>query len=296
MKRRTLQVREPAGLAAFLATEIGLPPAAARALVERGAVYLDGRRCRDAALRLKPGQVVTAVLEESGQSAAAPRPGPAPELSVLHLDGALLAVNKPAGLPSQPTPGGAANLLDLASARLGRPAGLVHRLDKETSGVIVFGRTPEATSALAAQFRRGTVRKQYLAVAGPGLPPAGRIDLPISKDPSRPGRYRASRSANGVPALTEYRRLSEGEDHCLVELSPHTGRTHQLRAHLTAVGCPIAGDLRYGGAAAVAGAPVERCLLHASLLELDHPEEPGRRLALRAPLPPDMERFFRTPG
>jgi 23S rRNA pseudouridine1911/1915/1917 synthase len=297
MRRRTLQVRDAsADLAAFVAAETGLSPAAARALVERGAVYLDGKRCRDPRLRLKPGHIVTAVLEEAGRSAAAEPPAtPAPELAILHQDGALLAVNKPAGLPSQPTPGGAANLLDLVGARLGRPAGLVHRLDRETSGVIVFGLTSAATRALAAQLREGTAHKQYLAVVAPGLPAAGRIDLPISRDPSRPGRYRATRSANGVPALTEYRRLREGEDHCLVELSPRTGRTHQLRAHLAAIGCPIAGDLRYGGAATVAGEPVRRCLLHARRLELDHPADPGRRLAIEAPLPPDLERFFRTP-
>jgi 23S rRNA pseudouridine1911/1915/1917 synthase len=179
------------------------------------------------------------------------------------------------------------------SERLGREAGLVHRLDKETSGVTVFGKTPAATTDLARQFREGEARKRYLAVVKPGLAPSGRIDLPLSKDPSRPGRYRATRAANGVPALTEYARLFESEDHALVSLLPKTGRTHQLRAHLAALGCPIAGDRRYGGQEQVAGAPAERCLLHAHALAI---ASGGVARSFLAPLPPDLGRVFEADG
>jgi len=295
VKRRTLEVSpgsEGVPVQRLVREELKLPDAEAKALIERGAVYLDGRRCRDGDVRLRAKQKVTVVLEESG-AASLSAPAAGPSLEVLYEDGALIAVNKPAGLPAQPTPGGATNLLGLVSERLGREAGLVHRLDRDTSGVTVFARTAEATGDLARQFREGSARKRYLAAVKPGLAPSGRIDLPISKDPSRPGRYRATRAANGVPALTEYARLFESADHALVSLLPRTGRTHQLRAHLTALGCPIAGDRRYGGQEVIAGAPAERCLLHAHALAIS---SGGRSLVLVAPLPPDLARLFEADG
>jgi 23S rRNA pseudouridine1911/1915/1917 synthase len=165
---------------------------------------------------------------------------------------------------------------------------LVHRLDRETSGVVLFGKTKVATSELAGAFRRGQVEKTYLAVTRPGLAREGSVDLPLSRDPSRPGRFRATRAAHGVPALTEWRLLFSGP-FCLVELRPRTGRTHQLRAHLTALGAPIAGDVRYGGAKSLAGLPAERCLLHAWTLRLGE-------LRVEAPLPPDIQVFFDRAG
>ena len=181
------------------------------------------------------------------------------------------------------------------SAHLGRTAGLVHRLDRETSGVTVFGKSPKATSALAAEFREGGARKRYLAACGPSLPERGTIDLPLSKDPSRPGRFRATRAANGVPAVTDYVRLHAAEDHALVALFPKTGRTHQLRAHLAALGAPIAGDKRYGGQPAVAGRKAERCLLHAQALCIAHPET-RQLLLLEAPPPDDLASVFAADG
>lgn len=295
MKRRTLEVgsgSEGLPVQRLVRQELQLADAEAKALIDRGAVYVDGRRCRDGGTRLRAKQKVTVVLEESGGSSLS-APDASPSLVVLYEDDALIAVDKPPGLPAQPTPGGALSLLKLVSERLGRDAGLVHRLDRETSGVTVFAKTAAATRELARQFREGKARKRYLAAVKPGLAPAGRIDLPISKDPSRPGRYRATRAANGVPALTEYTRLFESADHALVSLLPRTGRTHQLRAHLTALGCPIAGDLRYGGQEVVAGAPAGRCLLHAHALSVTSAGAP--RLFI-APLPADLARLFEADG
>ncbi len=282
-------------VAEALEAELGLPPSEARRLVEVGAVYVGGRRCREAGTRLLAGQVVTVVLEETGQSPLEAAPAP-PALRVLFEDGDVLAVDKPAGVTAQPTEarvGG--SLVDLAGAHLGRPAGLVHRLDRETSGVTVFGKTPQATSGLAAEFREGHARKRYLAATGPGLPPSGFVDLPLSRDPSRPGRWRATRAANGVPAETDFRTLHAGGAFCLVELLPRTGRTHQLRAHLTALGAPILGDARYGGAEQAGGLSAPRCLLHAQALEVRHPRT-GRPLRLEAPVPGDLQRFFEAAG
>jgi 23S rRNA pseudouridine1911/1915/1917 synthase len=300
MKRRTFRVEaahtgRPLGEA--LAAELGVPREEAERLVGVGAVYVAGRRSRDAGARLTAGQVVTVVLEEGGQSPLAAPPASAPALRILHEDADVIAVDKPAGMTAQPTEGRVGDsLVDRVGEYLKRPAGLVHRLDRETSGVTVFGKTPQATTALAEEFREGRARKRYLAAVGPvPLPAQGTIDLPLSKDPSRPGRWRATRTANGIPALTEYRVLHAGPDFCLVELLPQTGRTHQLRAHLTALGAPILGDKRYGGAARAGGLEAPRCLLHAQALELGHPRT-GALVRFEASLPEDLARFFAAAG
>jgi 23S rRNA pseudouridine1911/1915/1917 synthase len=273
MKRRTFNVAEAAPLERLLAEALPCSPREAQALVRRGAAYVDGRRAQAAAL-VQPGARVLVVLEEAGTSAWAAAPA-ATALVLLHEDEDVLAVDKPAGVTAQPTPSRTgASLLDQASAYLGRTAGLVHRLDRETSGVTVFGKHPEATSRLAAAFREGRAAKVYLAATAPGLPAEGTITLPLSRDPSRPGRWRASAQANGLSAETRYRRLFEVEVSG-VALFPRTGRTHQLRAHLAAIGHPIVGDALYGGP------PGPRCLLHARRLEV-------LGLRLEAPVPGDL--------
>jgi 23S rRNA pseudouridine1911/1915/1917 synthase len=299
MKRRTHVVGpgEAGALLPLLARVLGVGEVEARALVQRGAVYVQGRRLREPGAAVREGQTLLAVLEEAGVSTLAPASAPPPALRVLFEDAELVAVDKPAGLTAQPTEGRAGDsLLDVVGALLGGAApGLVHRLDRETSGVTVFGRTARATSALAAQFREGTARKRYLAACAPALPPSGRVDLPLSRDPARPGRFRATRAANGVPALTDFTRLHLAADHALVALFPQTGRTHQLRAHLAALASPICGDARYGGAPQVGGAPAGRCLLHAQGLALQHPTR-GTPLLLEAPVPEDLARLFVAAG
>jgi len=284
VKRRTFAVTSAGRIEAALREGLDLPAAEARALVERGAVYLAGRRVKDLSTRVGPGQSVMVVLEESGQAVTAAR-APAPALVVLLETDDVLAVDKPPGITAQPTPGRSGDsLLDLASAHLGYEAGLVHRLDKETSGVTIFGKHQAATSALAAEFREGGARKEYLAVVASGVPERGSIDLPLSKDPSRPGRWRASRQANGLSALTRFERREDDGDHALVALFPETGRTHQLRAHLAALGFPIVGDRLYGGGEG------PRCLLHARRLSLE-----ALGLIIDAPLPPDLARWHDLP-
>ena len=274
MKRRT--VLATAGrLDAVLAAALAVPLAQAQALISRGAVYVDGKRCQAAQLKVSAGQKLSAVLEEGGQSVTALAPKQAP-LVVIFEDEALLVVDKAAGVVAQPTEGRVGDsLIDLARYHLQATPGLVHRLDRETSGVTIFGKTPEATSALAAEFREGRAKKRYLAVTAPGLPARGEIDLPLSRDPARPGRWRASKGSQGIDALTQYVRLSAGEAAATVELFPLTGRTHQLRAHLSGIGFPIRGDKLYGGVADV------RCLLHAQRLEVL-----GR--TFEAPVPADL--------
>lgn len=291
LKRRLFDVSpaDAGPLVPLVAARLGFSAAEALALVRRGAVYLSGKRTQEPTRLAKAGERVLVVLEESGVSVLA-EAAQAPSLRVLYEDGALLAVDKPAGLPAQPTPGGATSLAALATAHLGHAAGLVHRLDKGTTGVTLFGVTDEATSALAAAFRTGRVQKQYLAATGPGLPEAGTVALPLSRDPSRPGRWRASARAHGVEAVTEYRRLGIAAGYALAVLWPRTGRTHQLRAHLTSLGAPLLGDVLYGGARTA-----ERPLLHAHALVFPHPET-GAALTLVAPVPEDMARLFEDSG
>lgn len=275
MKRRTFENDAPRALVNAVAATLGEPVQAAKARIEAGAVYVDGRRVSSAAAPLPVGARVTVVLEAGGVSSEQPRPAVAALVILSERDG-LIAVNKPPGLPAQPTPDGEPNLLDLVSAHLGREAGLVHRLDRETSGVTVFGTSPESTSRLAAAFREGAVQKEYVAVVGRGFPERGRIDTPLQRDPSRPGRWRALDSGNGIPAATRFERERDGA-HCLVRLFPETGRTHQLRAHLTSLGFPIVGDRLYGGDKG------PRCLLHAHRLRLVGEQ-------FEAPIPDDVLR------
>lgn len=261
MKRRTV-IATAGRLDDVLARALPVPLAEARALIARGAVYLEGKRCQSTDAPVRAGQKLSAVLEEGGRSVTAPAARLAP-LDVLFEDDELLVVNKPAGVVAQPTRGRVGDsLIDLARAYLRAEPGLVHRLDRETSGVTVFGKTPEATRALAEEFREGRAQKRYLAITGPGLPERGEIDLPLSKDSSRPGRWRASKTHQGIDAFTRFARLSTNAEYSVVELFPRTGRTHQLRAHLAGIGFPIRGDKLYGGS------PGTRCLLHAQRLEV----------------------------
>ncbi len=291
MKRRLFDVTsaEAGPLVPLLAARLSVSSADAEALVRRGAVYTAGKRTQEPATHVRAGDRVLVVLEESGRSVLLPETAPG-VLRVLFEDAALLAVDKPAGLPAIATPGGARSLAALAAVHLGHAAGLVHRLDKGTTGLTLFGVSPEATSALALAFRTGQVRKQYLAATGPGLPERGTVALPLSRDPSRKGRWRASAAAHGVQAVTDFRRLGLGEGYALAVLWPRTGRTHQLRAHLASAGAPLLGDVLYGGARLA-----ERPLLHAHALVLAHPET-GAALTLVAPLPMDLGRLFAESG
>src|SRR5262249_60695910 len=136
------------------------------------AVHPGGGRRRARAAGGAAHAVRLVVPGGGGRRPPAPLPAP-PPLRIVHEDAQVLAVDKPAGLAAQPTPGGVSSLLLLVSAHLGREAGLVHRLDRDTTGVMVFGKSPEATSALAASFRTGAARKQYLAGTPPGRPASG---------------------------------------------------------------------------------------------------------------------------
>ena len=269
----------------FIAERGGISRGVARRTLDAGGVFLDGRRCKVASRGVHPGQRIQVNLEEGGRSAAAVQPLEPARL--LYADADLAAVDKPAGVPAQATlttDRGA--LPELVSALLGSPATLVHRLDRETSGVTVFARSPAAAAALAEAFRTGGPEKTYLALtARPPSPPVGRIEAALGMDPARPGLRRVSSA--GDPAATRYRTLAIGPGGALVEARPETGRTHQIRVHLAHLRAPLLGDARYGGPRRVGEVAVPRVMLHALRLELQHPVT-GAPLAFEAPVPPDF--------
>lgn len=190
---------------------------------------------------------------------------PVPEL--IYLDASLLVVNKPTGLLA--VPGRGADKQDCLSARLQQKfpdALVVHRLDMATSGLMVFARGAEMQSRLSQMFREREVGKRYVAmVAGKVDPPTGEVNLPIAADWSnRP--LRKIDTELGKPSLTRYRLLAHDTDASRMELEPVSGRTHQLRVHMAAIGHPILGDALYGDAASAS-----RLLLHACRLSFVHP-------------------------
>ena len=210
---------------------------------------------------------------------------------VICQDAEILALNKPAGLSSQ---GGRAqvNTLDellWAFARPGkaRPR-LVHRLDRDTSGVILTARTKPAAGFLGKAVMARQLTKTYLAIVAPGSPqPAsGTIEAPLRREMLGREAYMrvcAPDHPDAEAALTRYRTLASTPEAALVELQPETGRMHQLRVHLQSLGRPIAGDARYGGALVVAGRPVPRLMLHAAALEFPHPAGGARRIEAEPP-------------
>ncbi|KPD14247.1 RluA family pseudouridine synthase [Phaeobacter sp. 11ANDIMAR09] len=207
---------------------------------------------------------------------------PQDPLEILHHDAQILVVNKPAGLLS--VPGRGEHLADCLLSRVQAAfpeALLVHRLDRDTSGVMVFGVTPHAQRNLSMQFEKRTTRKAYVArLAGRLEPRAGEVDLPLIVDwPNRPRQMVCQDS--GKPALTEYRVVKYGEGETRVRLTPMTGRTHQLRVHMMALGHAILGDPLYATGAA---RDFPRMMLHSEELRVKHPDS-GESMKFRAKAP-----------
>ncbi len=277
-------------------------------LCRTGQIRVDGKRV-DAATRLLSGQSVRVPPLPEGSP---PPPPPVPlnaatlrelEGMVVYRDDTLIVVNKPYGLPVQGGPG-ILRHLDGMMEGLRQGAGdkprLVHRIDRDTSGLLVLARTPGVAAKLAAAFRSRHVQKTYWAVvAGRPSPQQGEVSLPLVKFGGLRGGERVAVAdadeEGAASAVTRYRTLdAAGRKISWLELSPVTGRTHQLRVHCVALGAPIVGDDKYGGQAAqIEGLP-PRLHLHARALALPHPR--GGLLELEADLPPHMAETFRTIG
>ena len=223
-------------------------------------------------------------MQPSAKLPPAPEPyhPPLGPIAILHRDAMLLVVDKPPGLLS--VPGKAAGASDCLIARLHRMDGatrLVHRLDRDTSGVMVFARCARAQRHLGRQFERRYVEKRYVARVAGRLEGAGEVDLPLCADwPNRP-RQRVSH-AQGRPALTRWEVLGHDGASTRVALTPLTGRAHQLRVHMAELGHPILGDPLYGPV--YAGPQAERLMLHAERLAFRHPDG-GAPVAFARPAP-----------
>ncbi|WP_293676696.1 RluA family pseudouridine synthase [uncultured Phenylobacterium sp.] len=221
---------------------------------------------------------------------------------VLYEDAKVLALNKPAGLSSQGGRGQVHTLDELlwAFAKPGkaRPR-LIHRLDRDTSGVILTAKTKPAAGFLGKALMRRAFSKTYLAIVTPGPPEprGGVIDLPLRRDEQGREAYMrvcAPDHPDAEAARSRYRTLKDAAGAALLELAPETGRMHQLRVHLAALGRPIAGDARYGGALVVGGHAVPRLMLHAAALSFPHPGGGTKRL--EAPPPADLAGLITTLG
>lgn len=290
-------------------------------MCRKGEIRIDGARAKTAS-RVVPGQVVRVPpLPEGPPEAPVParavpgeREAEAIRAAVLFRDAAMIVLNKPPGLAVQGGTGQGVHLVTLLTAlRFGREDDprLVHRLDKDTSGLLVLARTGAAAVTLAKAFRSRAVEKTYFAaVAGRPQPPMGTIRYGLVKAPSGGDRDRmrtvhpdAVDGTEGARhAVTDYRVIEQaGPRAAWVALRPITGRTHQLRAHMAALGTPIAGDGKYGGRSqenqgdgwgSGLGAALSRKLhLHAAVLDLPHPVT-GRRMRFAAPLPEHMARTW----
>ncbi len=269
-------------------------------LIEQGAVSLHGKPVLKAAHKVKVGDLLRLEMRPTLESQAF-RPE-SMALQVVYEDEHLLVIDKPAGLVVHPAPGNWGGTLlngllaySPACARVPR-AGIVHRLDKDTSGLMVVAKTRSAMDALVGMIARREVQRQYQAVAH--RPWQGRqqvsVDMPIGRDPRNRLRMAVVDLAQhaGKPARTDVELLAGNDQVCWVRCTLHTGRTHQIRVHMAYLGHPLVADALYGGHAAL---DLQRQALHAFRLAFVHPVL-GKALEFLAPLPPDMQQALALAG
>ncbi|MEJ1960456.1 MAG: 23S rRNA pseudouridine(1911/1915/1917) synthase RluD [Gammaproteobacteria bacterium] len=271
--------------------------------IEAGAVKVDGRvpRTKD---KVQGGEhvVIEAQLPPEIRVAAEDLP-----VDVVYKDSGIFIINKPAGLVVHPGAGNANHTLQNALLSLDPKlavvprAGLVHRLDKDTSGLMVVARTPEAHAALVEAISARDVERAYLAICVGVMTGGGTVDEPIGRH--RTQRVRMAVRGDGREAVTHYRVLKRFRGHTFVRAELETGRTHQIRVHLDHIGFPLVGDPVYGtrrripkgaGPALIAALDqFKRQALHATRLALEHPLT-GKSLEWEAPVPPDMDALLKT--
>jgi 23S rRNA pseudouridine1911/1915/1917 synthase len=287
----------------FLATLAGIGTRArGRQLIDAGHVRVDGA-ARKPATELRAGMRVVVDLPPPTPSTLEAQDIP---LRILYEDTDLLVIDKPAGMVVHPAPGARRDTVvnallhrsrGIAGVGAAERPGIVHRLDRNTSGVLAVALTPAALEAVARQFRERSVRKEYVGIVHGAVRLArGRIELAVGRDPRERKRMSVS-PRRGRGALTSYEVVERVAGASVLRLAPHTGRTHQLRVHMQALGHPLIGDRVYGGGrravrgcpagAAVAIEAFPRQALHAASLALAHPTT-GAPLRFDAPLPDDM--------
>jgi 23S rRNA pseudouridine1911/1915/1917 synthase len=295
---------------AFLAGRVeNLTRSRAQDLIRKGWAKVNDSLSRPG-YRLRTGDRIQVSIPEPSPSTLAPEPV---EFELIHEDSSLVVLNKPPGLVTHPAPGHPSGTLvhgllqrcrDLSGVGGVMRPGIVHRLDKGTSGLMVVAKNDRAHTFLSGQFKSGKVRKRYLAIVH-GVPPGreGRVDQPIGRHPRR-RKEMAVLPSGGRQALTLWEKVEEiGGLFSLLAVSPRTGRTHQIRVHLSHAGYPVLGDPVYGPRSGwwrrhVPGVEkdpfaLDRQMLHAASLAFVHPES-GVFCEFQAPMPPDMNRVLET--
>lgn len=260
-------------------------------LIEEGKVSVNGVVATKGGQKLRQTDIVQVDFQPEEFTI------PSIDLPVLYEDDDCVVVVKPIGLLTHskgaynPEPSVATwlhgrikdeSLLEQDKTSLNQRAGIVHRLDRATSGVMICAKTPAALKWLQRQFAQRRTKKTYAAViTGEVKPAEAIIDMPVERNPRAPATFRVG--ARGKVAVTHYKTVMAGERYSLLQLKPETGRTHQLRVHLAHLGHPIVGDTLYGGE------PAERLYLHAERLEITIPKNHERK-AFEAPVPPEFQR------
>ena len=279
-----------------------------QALIKAGNITVDGNKTTPHR-KVHTGMQVEVNIPPPADTALTPEPIP---LDILHEDDDIIVINKPAGLVVHPAAGHASGTLvnallhhcpDIEGIGGEKRPGIVHRLDKDTSGVMITARNDAAMAGITAQFRGNTVHKEYLAVVR-GVPDPSSDTIRTLIGRSKHDRKRMSaRPPSGREAVTHYETLENFADSALLKVTIETGRTHQIRVHMTHIGHPVLGDKQYegkkGSGFRAQGSGIEkplripRQMLHAHLLALNHPttEEP---MEFSAPLPPDMQTVLNT--
>lgn len=267
----------------FLGKELGMSASLIDRVKRRsGGICRNGKPCRTDE-RLCTGDILAVqVGDEGGRNEAEPIPMP---MEIAYEDEDLAVIDKPAGLVVHGVPGGAPTLANALAALWGpdRAFHPVHRLDRGTSGLMVVAKSAYVQELLRRALHTGAFRREYLALIPGTLAPAkGTVDLPIGREEGHPPRRQVR--ADGQPARTEYEVLEIFDRYSLLRLRPLTGRTHQLRVHMAALGHPLPGDALYGGDMSVLSRPA----LHAARIELRHPVT-GERLVLTSPPPEEWK-------
>jgi len=295
---RTLRLHAPAqgGRLDVVLVELleGQSRSRVQKLIRGGRVEVEGRAITKTGYALEGGEELRVHLPKPQATGLQPEAIP---LDIIYEDQDLIIVNKPPGMVVHPSAGHAGGTLVHAAlahapdiqgvGEAGRP-GVVHRLDKDTSGLILLAKHDEAHRWLQRQFKDREVKKTYLALVE-GVPPtpAGRVEAPIGRDPKHRQRMAVVPKTRGREAVSIYRTRESFQGHALLEVEPETGRTHQIRVHLAFLGCPVVGDRIYGRRRSLVPAP--RQMLHAHRLVFRLPSTP-EPVAFEAGLPADFQK------
>lgn len=267
-----------------------------QSFIKEGRVRVDGEPAKKYGQALVPGQIITVIIPEEHASELIPEDIP---LDILYEDDQSIVINKPAGMVVHPAAGHDSGTLvhavlahcdDLKGFGGEIRPGVVHRLDRDTSGIIVMAKNEKAHIFLQEQFKERSINKRYLALVDGAPPtPSGRVEAPIGRDPIRRQQMAILTPDKGREAVTEYRTLKSYAKHTLIEAHPLTGRTHQIRVHMAFLKCPIVGDVLYGRRKQ--SIPLDRHFLHAYRLTILLPghQEP---MTFEAPLPDELEKVL----